>query len=192
MPDLKHKMHFESHTDIVFMNLEHCLERWMLLDGVDINQDISLLSWSLHFNQMWQRGDKQLTNETAQAWSYISWWSVLIKKRCNRVVDAKEGYGGLTSLGSIYQLGSLKKCNIWPELKWWKSYSNVKITGRFLAETSARPETLKLFEEEKECQGVWNVVSKDKRAMRQRGESVDSGQVIEGFVALEVWTRFSV
>lgn len=37
----------------------------------------------------------------------------------------------------------------------------------FLAERSVRPETLKLFEEEKECQGVWNVVNEDKRAMRQ-------------------------
>lgn len=31
----------------------------------------------------------------------------------------------------------------------------------------ARVKTLKVFEEEKECQGVWDVVNKGKKAMRR-------------------------
>lgn len=58
-----------------------------------------------------------------------------------------------------------------------------------LAEKIARLKTLKLFEEETECQGVWTVVSKDKRAVRPLGERVGCGLVIECFAALEVWTR---
>lgn len=46
----------------------------------------------------------------------------------------------------------------------WKEASNVKNIGKVsLAEKIARAKTLQVFEEEKECQGVWNVVNKDKK-----------------------------
>ena len=46
---------------------------------------ISLLSKSLCFNGMSQKGDRQLTNKTAQTWDYVNQWSVL-RGKYNRVM----------------------------------------------------------------------------------------------------------
>ena len=50
-----------------------------------------------------------------------------------------------------------------------------------------RLKVLRKKNKETECQGVWNVVTKDKRAMRQCCERVGNGWVREDFAGLEVW-----